>query len=173
MVENLIFSIQEYTYSKTFEGVDFESDFVELYEGVREMVAAMYAPTDFGPVKVALRETDEMAREEMIEYKQIIDRQEKQRKDGYNGIKAKLKELRRGYKSTVDKGTRSGSGRIVKEHFEVLQDIWSGCPAVNSLESTLTSIQDELSNAPIELVINYRKFIELVINYRKFIYQIC
>ena len=150
MVENLIFSIQEYKNSKTFEGVDFESDFVEFYEGVREMVAAMYPPTDFGPVKVALRETDEMTREEMIEYKQIIDRQEKQRKDGYNRIKAKIKELRRGYKSAVDKGTRSGSGRIVKEHFEVLQDIWSGCPAVNSLEGALTSIQDELSNAPID-----------------------
>ena len=112
-----------------------------MYEGVRRMVAAMYPPTDFGPVSIPLQETDEMTREELMEYKQIVDRLEKQRKEGYNRVKAKVKELRRGYKNAVDQGTRSGSGRLVKENFELLKYIWSGCPSVSSLGGAITSLE--------------------------------
>ena len=150
MIENLIYNIQEFKNTKTFEGIDFEADLIEMYEGVRRMVAAMYPPTDFGPVSIPLQETDEMTREELMEYKQIVDRLEKQRKEGYNRVKAKVKELRRGYKTAVDQGTRSGSGRLVKENFELLKDIWSGCPSVSSLGGAITSLETAIGSDFVE-----------------------
>ena len=55
-------------------------------------------------------------------------------------MKNKIKELRRGYKKAIDAGTRSGSGRLVKENFELLQEIWGGSPAVNALPSGIASM---------------------------------
>ena len=36
-------------------------------------------------------------------------------------------------------GTRSGSGRLVKEHFQILQQIWGGCQSVTALPMGLSS----------------------------------
>ena len=57
-------------------------------------------------------------------YKKNIELNEKQIKEGYNRVKTKVKELRRGYKNAVDTGRRSGSGRLVHDHFDQLQEIW-------------------------------------------------
>ena len=51
-------------------------------------------------------------------------------KKGYGRIKDKLKELRRGYKKCIDTGTRSGSERLIKLHFDTLKETWQGFPAV-------------------------------------------
>ena len=72
--------------------------------------------------------------------KRKIDNQEKQKKEGYNRIKSKIKELRSGYKTAIDKGTRSGSGRLVQEHFGKLREIWSGSPSVGAIPHEHSSL---------------------------------
>ena len=80
-----------------------------------------------------------MTREEILECKRKSETEEKQIKEGYSRVKIKIKELRRGYKNAVDTGSRSGSGKLVSENFELLQDIWVGSSFVTSLPSAITS----------------------------------
>lgn len=51
----------------------------------------------------------------------------------YDRIKAKVKSIRQDYRTAVNKGTRSGSGKLVKEHFDILREIWGGSPATTML----------------------------------------
>ena len=139
MVETLLLNIVEYKSEKEFEGVDFEADMIAFYSRLREMMAEMFPPTDFGPKAIKLYHTDNMTREEILECKRKSETEEKQIKEGYSRVKIKIKELRRGYKNAVDTGSRSGSGKLVSENFELLRDIWGGSPAVTSLPSAITS----------------------------------
>ena len=68
---------------------------------------------------------------------------EKKIKEGYNRIRVKTKELRSGYKTAVDKGRRSGSGRLVHEHFDLLTEIWGGSPAVDAMETGISTHESE------------------------------
>ena len=51
----------------------------------------------------------------------------------YERIKSKIKVIRQDYRTAVNKGTRSGSAKIVKEHFDTLCGIWGGSPATAML----------------------------------------
>ena len=51
----------------------------------------------------------------------------------YDRIKSKVKGIRQDYRTAVNKGTRSGSGKIVKEHFDILCEILGGSPATTML----------------------------------------
>ena len=73
------------------------------------------------------------------EHKRRIDRLKNLKKERYNRIKHKIKELRSGYKAVIDKGTRSSSGRLVYENFDILKRIWGGSPAVTSLTNGICS----------------------------------
>ena len=103
------------------------------------MMAEMFPPTDFGPKAIKLYHIDNMTREEILECKRKSESEEKQIKEGYNRVKIKIKDLRRGYKNAVDTGSRSGSGKLVSENFELLWDIWDGSPAVTLLPRAITS----------------------------------
>ena len=94
-------------------------------------MAQLYPETDFGPMKIVGIEKESMNDEE---HKIRIDKLKNLKKEGYNKIKHKIKELRSGYKAAIDKGTRSGSGRLVYENFDIFQRIWGGSPAVTSLK---------------------------------------
>ena len=48
-VESLIFCLYDYKTKKDYEGKDMEADLVRLYEDVRQMMASMYPPENFGP----------------------------------------------------------------------------------------------------------------------------
>lgn len=144
-VDHLINFLSEYKNNMLYKGVDFQSDLVECYSVLRKKLAELYVPTDFGPVNIDNECTDDMSKDELLKYKTKIDKQEKQKKEGYNRVKSKVKELRTGYKTAIDKGTRSGSGRLVAEHFDKLKAIWDGSPAVNAIENPISSI-DEVIN---------------------------
>ena len=147
-VEMLITNIISYKNDMTFKGLDFQADLVSFYEGVRVMMAEMFPVYDFGPKQIEGEDTDLMSYEEIIQYKRKIEKLEKLKKDGYNRVKAKIKELRIGYKDAIDKGTPSGSGRLVHNNYRLLQESWGGSPSVTSLEcgysSNSTPLQSEL-----------------------------
>ena len=54
MVETLLLNIVEYKSEKEFEGVDFEADMIAFYSRLREMMAEMFPPTDFGPKAIPI-----------------------------------------------------------------------------------------------------------------------
>ena len=43
------------------------------------------------------------------------------------------------YQAAINTGTRSGSGRLVYENFDILQRIWGGSPAATSLTNGICS----------------------------------
>lgn len=59
--------------------------------------------------------------------------------------------MRQVYRNAVNRGTRSGSGRIVQENYEVLAEIWGGPPATIALsfgvdgDSVLNTEDDSLN----------------------------
>nr|XP_047127257.1 uncharacterized protein LOC124808306 [Hydra vulgaris] len=133
MIEVLLENVVIYKTDMDYKGLDFEKDLPAMYSSVREMMGQMYPPEDFGPFKIQPIETNHISTEELLVLKRKIDKQEKQKKEGYNRTKSKIKELRSGYKTAIDKGTRSGSGCLVQEHFEKLREIWSGSPSVGAI----------------------------------------
>lgn len=70
-----------------------------------------------------------------------IDQLNKVKKEGYTRVKNKIRDLRHGYKKAIDSGTRSCSGRLVKENFDLLKENWGGCPSVTSLNIAIGSMK--------------------------------
>ena len=77
-------------------------------------------------------------------------------KKGYDRVKEKIRNVRQDFRTAVNKGTRSGSGKIVQENFDLLSEIWGGSPATTSLSfgidaDTLgTDISSEIHNETLE-----------------------
>ena len=85
------------------------------------MVSLMYPPSVFGIEELEIENSEGMTRAELLTYERKIESQEKQQKEGYKRIKNKVKELRRGYKNAIDRGQRSGSGRLIEGNFDRLK----------------------------------------------------
>ena len=94
------------------------------------MVSLMYPPSVFGIEELEIENLEGMTRAELLTYERKIEPQEKQQKEGYKRIKNKVKELRRGYKNAIDRGQRSGSGRLIEGNFDRLKKIWGDSPDV-------------------------------------------
>jgi len=56
----------------------------------------------------------------------LIKKQKDAIAQGYRRVLEKIKDLRQGYSKAVISGTRSGSGKLVYQHFEALKNIWGG-----------------------------------------------
>ena len=54
-----------------------------------------------------------------------------------------MKNVRQDYRSAVNKGTRSGSGKVVQDNYDLLTDIWGGLPATMALTFGIDGEVDE------------------------------
>ena len=52
---------------------------------------------------------------------------------GSERIREKIKSLRQDYRAAINRGTRSGSGKLIQDKFDLLTEIWGGSPATTSL----------------------------------------
>ena len=152
MTASLVECLKKYKVDKEGEEIDFEGDLVKLYGDIRKLMAGIYEEDNFGPVEHAAATTDvnEMSKEDYKAFKQKIDKNQKSIKLGYERIKSKVKKLRASFQKAVLESTRSGSGRIIKKHWESLIQIWGGAPGTIPLEydeSSLTGIQLEVENS--------------------------
>ena len=132
MAESIIDSLKEYKSLCEFNASDFNADKVKLYEKVRQTMARKYASENyFGPVEktVAEKPVKEMSKEECKAYKAVHDEEAEMIRKGYNRMKEKVKNIRQDYSKAVVTGTRSGSGKIVIEHYDDLATIWGGSPS--------------------------------------------
>ena len=62
--------------------------------------------------------------------------------------------MRQDFRTAVNKGTRSSSGKIVQENFELLADIWGGLPATTALPfgangDSAQGTEEELDSRPL------------------------
>lgn len=92
-------------------------------------------PEDFGPEVVTLpgAEVKDMDTAEYSVLKKKMDEEKARVRKGYERIKEKLKSLRHDYRAAVSRGTRSESGKLVQDNFDLLTEIWGGSPATTSL----------------------------------------
>lgn len=61
-------------------------------------------------------------------------------KCSYGQIKNKIRDLRyKHYKQVEDSETRSGSGRMVLDNYEILQEIWCGFSSVTMSSGACSS----------------------------------
>lgn len=152
MVECLIKSLKEYKRTCEFNAVDFNSDKVQLYEGIRKAMARINDETDFSPMNAFTpnKTIKDMTKDEYKVYKEMLDKHKSLTKLGYNRIKEKLKSIRQDYSKAVVSGTRSGSGKVVLQYFDDLASIWGGSPATEPLpfgvESASTTNSSDSSN---------------------------
>lgn len=103
-VERLLRCVLSFKVKKEGEGVDWES-VKSKYECIREEFT--------GELEKARRPYAQFSKDR---------------------VTAKVKALRQKYRAAVDSGRRSGGGRVVATYFDLCGNIWSGSPAVESLE---------------------------------------
>ena len=70
-----------------------------------------------------------------------IDVQKTQVRVGYNRVMEKVKELRQGFSNAVTAGSRSGSGKLVLEFYDLMVQIWGGAPSTEPLPFGIQSSQ--------------------------------
>ena len=116
--------VREYNSKCEFNGVDFEADLQSLYTKIRRCMATLY-PDDFGPESVTEAEISikDMAKEEYDDFKSVTDMEKSNIKKGYERVKEKIKNIRQDYRTAVNKGSRSGSEKIVKDNCNILNEI--------------------------------------------------
>lgn len=85
----------------------------------------------------------EMSKEEKDAYVKTGKLQREQIKKGYGRIQEKCKEIRQNFSSALINGRRSGSGKIVFEHYDRLIKIYGG--SVSS-ESLVTGVDTDTFN---------------------------
>ena len=134
IAEDSLKYVQDYKSTCDFKGIDFKADLASMYTEVQTCMARNYA-FDFGPVKVSApeKEIKDMGKEEYDIYIKQTDAQKASIKKGYSRIKEKVKALQQEYRQAVNKGSRSGSSRIVQDNFTLLEEIWGGSPTTTAL----------------------------------------
>lgn len=62
----------------------------------------------------------------------MMDEEKARVRKGYERIRGTIKNLRQDYRATINRGPRSGSGKLIQDNFDLLTEIWGGSPATTS-----------------------------------------
>ena len=142
MCDVLVALLAEYKAEQELIGKDFMSDLVTVYKKLREKMAEQFPPEDFGPVSISPVD-DNMNTNLLTKLRVEISIEKKQIKTGYDRVKEKVKSIRQDYRKAVTDGRRSGSGKIVCDHWDTLKTLWGGSPAVNSIQNSISSLEND------------------------------
>ena len=140
MVKLMLNTLFEYKFLLEYRNCDFNADKSKQYEALRVSLASEYKDVDisfFGPTKM-LDQDEQEGRDSFLER---IDVQKKQIRVGYNRVMEKVKELRQGFSNAVTAGSRSGSGKLVLEFYDLMIQIWGGAPSTEPLPFGIQSSQ--------------------------------
>eukprot|EP00112_Aurelia_sp_Birch-Aquarium-sp1_P020089 Seg509.14 transcript_id=Seg509.14/GoldUCD/mRNA.D3Y31 product="hypothetical protein" protein_id=Seg509.14/GoldUCD/D3Y31 len=119
-----------------------EADLVKLYEDIRQLMASMYPPENFGPEEIT-RIPEGLDDREKVKLERFIAEEKRLIKVGYGRVKGRVKSVRQNFKKAVIEGTRSGSGKLLIRNWDRLVMIWGGCPSVTKIGGAVTSIAAE------------------------------
>ena len=140
MVKLMLNTLFEYKSLLEYRNCDFNADKSKQYEALRVSLASEYEDVDisfFGPTKLL----DQDEQEDRDSFLERIDVQKKQIRVGYNRVMEKVKELRQGFSNAVTAGSRSGSGKLVLEFYDLMVQIWGGAPSTEPLPFGIQSSQ--------------------------------
>lgn len=155
MVEDLINSIDLYKSSMEYKNLDFDADKTAQYAWLREQMAEIYKEENesfFGPVKAPTlpQNINELTKEEQKEAKKLFKKQDELYKKGKNRVQEKTKEIRQGFSKAIISGSRSGSGKLVYEHYDSLVKIWGGSatcqPLPFGISSSSNTFEEEMDD---------------------------
>lgn len=120
--------------------MDFKADLLGMYTEVCRCLAVDF-PHDFWPESCHNpgKELKDMDSDEYESYRKRLEEEKQKIKLGYQ----RIKNVRQDYHSIVNKGTRSGSGKVVQDNYDLLSDIWGGSPSTMSLPFGIDSEYDE------------------------------
>ena len=121
----LLHVVIDYTAGKAGEGVDWES-VRSKYEDVTKMFLEKYPGDD---------------------KEKFPRRTEASRSFNKDRIQNKLKRIKLNFRKAVDKGRRSGGGRVVTTFYEECCEIWSGAPAVESITGGIDTSSVDLDSS--------------------------
>ena len=154
LVEDLLKYLVQYKTTMEFKGTDFNVDKPRQYEEVRGLMVKMNGSytTLFGPADIPNIRTDEDEMERIEEERRNGSEKIKQ---GYKRIMEKIKKIRHSFSYAVTNGRRSGSGKIVLEHYDTLTNLFSGSASVEpltfDLERSSSSISTNINSLAIYL----------------------
>ena len=75
-----------------------------------------------------------MRKQEYDDYKDNLAKERDMIRKGKERVREKIKGIRQDFSKAVVKGSRSGSGKKVYEHWDTLISIWGGSPSTQSLQ---------------------------------------
>ena len=133
----LIECLSEYKTKCEFNNID--ADKACQYQRLREEMAARF-PCDesngipFGPVQTTPFLNDARNTDEIQSFKAKLKIEQKQ----YSRILEKVKSVRQGFSRAIMSGTRSGSGRLICDQYEMLKSIWGGSANTEPLKTELS-----------------------------------
>ena len=140
MVKDLLEGLLEYKSQMEYRNSDFNADKVKQYEAVRIILANKYRDGSlFGPTEIPAY-TEEDNKED---YTRSCEKFKAQIRRGYTRVQEKIKHLRQKFSNAVTSGTRSGSGKMVMEFYDVMVKIWGGSPATEPLQFGVQSAEKE------------------------------
>ena len=144
MIEQLIDFLNAYKIEMEFKGLDFDADKCTQYKQLRISMAKLYSCTDpehpnflcFGPVSVTdvPENFDKLSLEEQEAIKADIKISKDLIAKAHKRVVEKVKEIRQNYSKAVVSGRRSGSGKMIYEHYDKLVQIWGSTPNVSPLK---------------------------------------
>ena len=149
----LIECLSEYKTKCEFNNIDFDADKACQYQRLREEMAARF-PCDesngipFGPVQTTPFLNDARNTDEIQSFKAKLKIEQKQISQGYSRILEKVKSVRQGFSRAIISGTRSGSGRLICDQYEMLKSIWGGSANTEPLKTGIESseLNEHVSN---------------------------
>jgi len=124
-LNDLLDSVITFKTKMTSKNLEFEANKILFYSEVREMMAALYPESDFGPISDIAENIEDMTDSERKEYERRKMKEDVLIKEGYNRVKTKVKEIRANYNTVVGKGIQSlPYKRTMLEHFDKIKMIW-------------------------------------------------
>lgn len=95
------------------------------------LVYGNWQPRRFGPEVLSLprAEVKDLDTTEYNALRKTTDKEKARVRKGYKRNSEKIKRLRQDYHAAVNRGTRSGSGKLVQDNFDLITRIWGGSPA--------------------------------------------
>ena len=105
------------------KGLDFDAEKPRMYSDIRSRIAMLYAETEdkmSGPVETTTATTQHLSDDELKSIKAATKKQRELITRGRSRILEKIKDIRQNFSRAVVNGTRSGSGKIVYEHYDKL-----------------------------------------------------
>ena len=127
----------------TFKNLDFDAGKAAQYSAVRETMAGIYCEDEtlFGPTEAPNwpENFGQLSQEDQVTVRKEIKIQTELIVKGKSRIQEKTKEIRQSFSKAVVSGSRSGSGKLVFEHYEKLVSIWGGSANIEPLPFGISS----------------------------------